>query len=174
MRLLQSINRIVATLLDWGIALSVAAMVIILFVSVVMRYVFSAALFFAEEMSILAMIWMTFLAGAILVRQDRNVIITVFADLFSPRVQHRIRVFADFMSLIMIAVMAWLSWKLVEKLGMSTTPALRLSEAWFAWSMVVGFVVMFFYQIQRILAYVISMPPLEKGPEEKLEDLDYE
>ncbi len=174
MRLLQSINRIIATLLDWGIALSVAAMVIILFVSVVMRYVFSAALFFAEEMSILAMIWMTFLAGAILVRQDRNVIITVFADLFSPRVQRGIRIFADFMSLVMIAVMTWLSWKLVDKLALSTTPALRLSEAWFAWSMVAGFVIMLFYQMQRVLAYVIKMPPLEKGPEEKLEELEYE
>ena len=174
MRLLQSINCIIATLLDWGIALSVAAMVIILFVSVVMRYVFSAALFFAEELSILAMIWMTFLAGAILVRQDRNVIITVFADLFSPRMQHRVRVFADFMSLIMISVMAWLSWKLVGKLGLSTTPALRLSEAWFAWPMVVGFVIMLFYQVQRMLAYIIRMPPLEKGPEEKLEELGHE
>ncbi len=174
MRYLQRINRVIATLLDWGIAVSVAGMVIILFVSVVMRYIFSAALFFAEEMSILAMIWMTFLAGAILVRQDKNVIITVFADLFSPRLQHGFRVFADFMSLLMISIMAWLSWTLVDKLGMSTTPALRLSEAWFAWSMVAGFVVMFFYQVQRMLAYMIRMPPLEKGPEEKLEELQHE
>jgi TRAP-type C4-dicarboxylate transport system permease small subunit len=149
-------------------------MVVILFVSVVMRYVFNAALFFAEEMSILAMIWMTFLAGAILVRQDRNVIITVFADLFSPRIQHGIRVFSDVMSLVMITIMAWLSWKLVDKLSLSTTPALRLSEAWFAWSMVVGFIVMLFYQIQRILAYLIRMSPLEKGSEEKLKEIEYE
>ncbi len=174
MRHLRVINRIIATLLDWGIAVSVAGMVIILFVSVVMRYVFSAALFFAEEMSILAMIWMTFLAGAILVRQDKNVIITVFADLFSPRLQQGIRIFADFMSLLMISVMAWLSWILVDKLGMSTTPALRLSEAWFAWSMVAGFIIMFFYQLQRMLGYIIGMPPLEKGPEEKLEELQHE
>jgi TRAP-type C4-dicarboxylate transport system permease small subunit len=174
MQLLQSINRIVATLLDWGIALSVVGMVVILFASVVMRYVFSAALFFAEEMSILAMIWMTFLAGAILVRQDRNVIITVFADLFSSRVQHRIRFFSDVMSLVMIAVMTWLSWRLVDKLALSTTPALRLSEAWFAWSMVVGFVMMLFYQVQRMLAYLIKMPPLEKGPEEKFGEIEYE
>lgn len=174
MRLLRSINRIVATLLDWGIALSVAGMVVILFVSVVMRYIFSAAFFFAEEMSILAMIWMTFLAGAILVRQDRNVIITVFADLFSSRVQHRIRSFSDVMSLIMIAVMTWLSWRLVDKLALSTTPALRLSEAWFAWSMVLGFIMMLFYQVQRMLAYFIRMPPLEEGPEKKLEEIEYE
>ncbi len=174
MRLLKSINRIIATLLDWGIALSVAAMVLILFVSVVMRYVFSAALFFAEEMSILAMIWMTFLAGAILVRQDKNVIITVFADLFSPRLQHRIRFFADLLSLIMIGIMSWLSWNLVDKLGMSTTPALRLSEAWFAWSMVVGFVIMLFYQAQRMLAYIVGMPPLEKQPKKEVKELFHE
>ncbi len=174
MRLLKSINRVVATLLDWGIALSVGAMVIILFVSVIMRYVFSAALFFAEEMSILAMIWMTFLAGAILVRRDKNVIITVFADLFSPRLQHHIRIFADLMSLFMIGIMAWLSWKLVDKLGMSTTPALRLSEAWFAWSMVVGFVIMLFYQAQRMLAYIFDMPPLETKPGKELKELGHE
>jgi TRAP-type C4-dicarboxylate transport system permease small subunit len=174
MAVLRIINRIVAKALDWTIAVSVAGVVIILFLSVVMRYVFSSPLFFAEEMSILGMIWMTFLAGAILVRQDKNVVITVFADLFRPSVQRAIRIFADCMSLLMIAIMLYLSWELVDKLALTTTPALRFSEAWFAWSMVAGFAVMLLYQTQRVLAYFVTMPPLEKGPEEKLEELPYE
>ncbi len=174
MKLLQAVNCLIAILLDWAIAISVAGMVIILFVSVVMRYVFNAALFFAEEMSILAMIWMTFLAAAVLVRQDKNVVITVFADLFSSRRQHRFHAFADAMSLLMIGVMGCLSWRLVDKLAFSTTPALRLSEAWFAWSMVAGFFVLFFYQIQRLLAYLVRMPPLEKASRPTTEEIDYE
>ncbi len=173
MAVLQIVNRVLAKALDWAIAVIVAFMVIVLFMSVVMRYVFSAPLFFAEEMSILAMIWMTFLAGAILVRQDKNVIITVFADLFGERVQRGIRIFADVISVVMIAVMLYLSWELVDKLALSTTPALRLSEAWFAWSMVIGFAIMLLYQVQRILGYFTTMPSMEEKREQTTE-VDYE
>jgi TRAP-type C4-dicarboxylate transport system permease small subunit len=157
--MLQMANRIIARLLDWAVGLTIYVIVFVLFAGVVLRYAFSSPLFWSEEISVLAMIWMTFLAGAILVREDRNVIITVFADLFSKKIQGRIKIFADFLVLIILVVMLYLSWILTDKLAFSTTPALRLSEAWFGWSMIVGFGLMLFYQVQRMVAVFTRKTP---------------
>jgi TRAP-type C4-dicarboxylate transport system permease small subunit len=166
--LLRKINRIIAKMLDWAIGITVVIIVIVLFVGVVLRYVFSHALFWSEEISVLAMIWMTFLAGAILVREDKNVIITVFADLFKQKTRKRIKIFSDFLVLIILVVMLYLSWKLTDKLAFTTTPALRLSEAWFGWSMILGFALMLFYQIQRVAAiFAKRKPPVEEEIKEK-------
>ena len=165
---LQKINRIIAKILDWAIGLTVTIIVVVLFVGVVLRYVFNHALFWSEEISVLAMIWMTFLAGAILVREDKNVIITVFADLFNQKIQKCIKIFSDFLVLIILVVMLCLSWKLTDKLAFSTTPALRLSEAWFGWSMIIGFALMLFYQIQRVIAiFTKKKPPIEEEIKER-------
>lgn len=125
--LLKKVNTVIATILDWAIGLTVAIVVVVLFVGVVLRYVFNHALFWSEEISVLAMIWMTFLGGVILVREDKNVIITIFADLFKKGVQKGIKIFADFLVLIILVIMLYLSWNLTNKLAISTTPALRLS-----------------------------------------------
>jgi TRAP-type transport system small permease protein len=165
---LKKVNKIIAITLDWAIGLTVAIIVVVLFVGVVLRYVFSHALFWSEEISVLAMIWMTFLGGVILVREDKNVIITIFADLFKERIQKGIKVFADFLVLIILVTMLYLSWKLTDKLALSTTPALRLSEAWFGWSMIIGFALMLFYQIQRIAAiFPKKKPPVKEEMGEK-------
>ena len=166
--LLKKVNKIIATTLDWAIGLTVAIIVVVLFVGVVLRYVFSHALFWSEEISVLAMIWMTFLGGVILVREDKNVIITVFADLFKQKTQKRIKIFSDFLVLIILIVMLCLSWKLTDKLAFSTTPALRLSEAWFGWSMIIGFALMLYYQIQRVVAiFTKKKPPVEEEIKER-------
>ncbi len=149
--LLARVNRIIARLLNWAIGLTLYVIVFVLFAGVILRYVFSAPLFWSEEIAVLAMIWMTFLAGAILVREDKNVTITVFADFFSKRIQGYIKAFSDIVVLVILIVMLCLSWNLKQKLAFSTTPALRLSEAWFGWSLIVGFGLMLFYQVQKIV-----------------------
>jgi len=170
--MLEKVNGIIVRLLDWAVALTLYVITFVLFAGVVLRYVFDSPLFWSEEVSVLAMIWMTFLAGAILVRQDKNVVITVFADLFSKRTQSGIKNFADILVLIMLAVMLYLSWILTDKLAFSTTPALRLSEAWFGWSMIVGFGLMLFYQIQRVVAIFTRKTHLARG--ENMERTLYE
>jgi TRAP-type transport system small permease protein len=150
--LIEKVNRIIARLLDCAVGLTLYVIIFVLFSGVVLRYVFSSPLFWSEEIAVLSMIWMTFLAGAILVREDKNVVITVFADLFSKKIQKHIKVFADFVVLIILVVMLCLSWNLTDKLAFSTTPALRISEAWFGWSMIVGFALMLFYQVQKMVA----------------------
>ena len=153
-----TLNRVLAKILDWVIGIIMVAIVIILFAGVILRYAFDAPLFWSEEVTVLGLIWMTFLGGAILVRQDKNVCITVICDMCRPHHSRYMRMVADCLVSIMLVVMIWQSWKLTGRLALSTTPALRISEVWFGYALVVGFVLMFFYQIQRFIALLQNKP----------------
>ncbi|MEW6265584.1 MAG: TRAP transporter small permease [Thermodesulfobacteriota bacterium] len=149
--MLDRINKFVGWILNGVIAVVHGVIVVVLFAGVVTRFVFNAPLFWGEEVCILALVWMTFLGGAVLVRQDKHVTITILADLMPPRVQNGLRVFSHFLAVIILAVMVWQGFKLTERLSLSSTPALRLNEGWFAGALVTGFIVMLFYQVQRLI-----------------------
>ncbi|MDW7712118.1 MAG: TRAP transporter small permease [Deferrisomatales bacterium] len=156
---LRRLNLFVSRVLDAVIGLFMVATVGVLFVGVVTRYVFNAPLFWAEEVTVLGLVWMTFLAGAILVRTDKNVSITVISDLCRPHHSRVLRAVSDLLVLVILVVMLWQSWRLTGRLAFSTTPALRLSEAWFGRALIVGFSLMLFYQVQRFVGALRDRDP---------------
>ena len=157
--MLNKINQRLAQLLDWTIGLIMGATVVILFVGVILRYVFSAPLFWSEEVAVLGLIWITFLGGAILVRQDKNVCITFFSDNCPAPMARRMKILSDILVIIMLCVMIYQSWKLTGRLAFSTTPALRIKESWFGWAMISGFIIMLYYQIQRLISLLRNKEP---------------
>ncbi|MCD4719957.1 MAG: TRAP transporter small permease [Desulfobacula sp.] len=165
--MLNKINQRLAQLLDWTIGLIMGATVVILFVGVILRYVFSAPLFWSEEVAVLGLIWITFLGGAILVRQDKNVCITFFSDNCPAPMARRMKILSDILVIIMLCVMIYQSWKLTGRLAFSTTPALRIKESWFGWAMISGFIIMLYYQIQRLISLLRN-----KEPFPEMEDRD--
>jgi TRAP-type C4-dicarboxylate transport system permease small subunit len=160
--IIQRMNRVISAVLNWTIGLIMVGIVIILFIGVILRYLFNAPLFWSEEITLLGMIWMTFLSGPILVRQDKNVCITVVCDLCKPHHSDRIRNLADILVLLILAVMIYLSWQLKGRLAFSTTPALRISESLFGWALFVGFVLMLYFQIQRVLGIFLKEEPFQE------------
>ncbi len=166
--MLSTLNKIVGKCLYWAIAAIHAAIVVILFAGVVARYVFNAPLFWGEEMSILGLVWLTFLGGAVLVRQNKNVAITIFTDHLPARVFRRVDFVNHILIMICLVVMIRQAWTLSDRLMDSTTPALRFRETWFAAALVIGFVVMLFYQVQRFVAELRNrkaFPDEEAGDE---------
>ena len=148
--MIRRLNTWLAKVLDWVIGAIMVAIVIVLFIGVILRYLFNAPLFWSEEVTVLGMIWMTFLGGAILVRDDKNVCITILCDMCPPRGAAWIRIVAEILVLGILAVMIWLSWQVTRRLAFSTTPALRISESWFGYALIAGFILMLFYQVQKV------------------------
>ncbi len=151
--MISRVNNIVGRVLFWAIAAIHGAIVVVLFLGVVTRYVFNAPLFWSEEVCLLGLIWLTFLGGAVLVRQDKNVTITILADRLPPRIRRYLDYVNHLLIILCLVVMIDQSWKLSERLAYSTTPALRLKESWFGAALVVSFTLMLFYQIQRLIAH---------------------
>ena len=157
--MISSLNKILAKVLDWAIAIVHASMVVILFAGVITRYLFNAPLFWGEELTILGLIWITFLGGVVLVRQDKNVVISIFTDMLPRPVMGKLNVVNSFLAILCLVVMIWQSWKLSGRLSLSTTPALRMSESWYAYALLVGFVLMLYYEVQRFFALVRGKTP---------------
>jgi TRAP-type C4-dicarboxylate transport system permease small subunit len=155
---LQKLNRKLARLLDWAIGLIMGAVVTILFVGVIMRYLFNAPLFWSEEIAVMGLIWMTFLGGAILVRQDKNVCITLLSDICPAPVGRFMKILSGALVILMLCIMIYQSWQLTGRLAHATTPALRIKESWFGWAMICGFFIMLYYQILHLIALVRNKP----------------
>ena len=163
--MISTLNKIIGKLLFWAIAIVHGLVVVVLFSGVVMRYVFNAPLFWSEEICLLGLVWLTFLGGAVLVRQDKNVSITVFSDLLPASMMRPLGQINHILILICMGVMIWQGWNLAERLSYSTTPALRISEFWFAAALLVGFIIMLYYQVQRFIADLRRLPAF---PEEAI------
>lgn len=156
--MLQALNRKLARFLDWFIGVIMGGIVAILFVGVIMRYLFNAPLFWSEEVAVLGLIWMTFLGGAILVRQDKNVCITLFSDIFPPPVGRGMKILSGTLVTLILCIMIYQSWQLTGRLAHATTPALRIKESWFGWAMICGFIIMLYYQVLHLVALLKNKP----------------
>lgn len=164
---MRKLNSILEMILDWIIAFIMVSIVIILFIGVVLRYVFSAPLFWAEEVTVMGLIWMTFLGGAILVRQDKHVTITVLIDTIKPSHKRFIQLIGDLLVMIILMIMIYQSWRLTGRLTESFTPAIRISEAWFGRALIAGFILMLCYKIQRLIDKIFKkeLPSMEISKE---------
>ena len=156
--MLQALNRKLARFLDWFIGVIMGGIVAILFVGVIMRYLFNAPLFWSEEVAVLGLIWMTFLGGAILVRQDKNVCITLFSDIFPAPVGRGMKILSGTLVTLILCIMIYQSWQLTGRLAHATTPALRIKESWFGWAMICGFIIMLYYQVLHLVALLKNKP----------------
>lgn len=65
--------------------LLIAAMTVVLFISVIFRYFLNAPLFWANEASIFMMAWLTFIGGSLGLKYKSQASITFLVDRFSEK-----------------------------------------------------------------------------------------
>ncbi|MGQ9369806.1 TRAP transporter small permease [Azospirillum sp. A39] len=88
-------------------ALAMAAVCVVTFANVVVRYFTDVSFAFTEEYSIFLMVVMTFLGSAVAVAADRHIRITVLVDRLPPRWRRWTEAVAWAASLAMFAVIVW-------------------------------------------------------------------
>ncbi len=144
---MKKFSELLSKLLKWASGLLLIAIVLILFVGVVLRYIFNAPLFWAGEVTVLALIWCTFLASALLVQNDGHISISTVTDFLPPRITTPLQVISDILVSITLMVMIWQSGMLTKSLALSITPALQIKESYFGIAMIVGFSAMLFFHL---------------------------
>jgi len=63
------------------------------------RYVLNHSLFWSEELARYMFIWLVFLSGAMVLRQDRHIQVTVFVDLLPAAVRGAVLILGDLLML---------------------------------------------------------------------------
>lgn len=97
---LAAIERLVCGLL-------IVAFTLLLMVNVVSRYVFDAPIFFAEELALLILVWMGYLAIAYSVSQDRQIGMSLVVDGLPEKTRTALSIVVDVIMLFISFVLLW-------------------------------------------------------------------
>jgi TRAP-type C4-dicarboxylate transport system permease small subunit len=81
---------------------------------VVMRYVFNKPPIWSEEAPRVLFVWMTYLAAVVATRRDTNIKVTFIVEKFSKPVQLVIDIAMTAIVIVMMLVLAWYSWPVIE------------------------------------------------------------
>lgn len=109
-------------LLDYFCRGSILFMTIIVFAQVMLRSLFKMNIPWAEETVLLAMVWMTFAAMAIGVKEEVHIRIEFFMSGFSKHVRQMIVLLDNVILLVVNALMIYYGISLIQFTGISKLP----------------------------------------------------
>ena len=113
--LIQRIDRGLAVA-ERGLVIALTAAIAgIMMVQVVMRYFFSAPIFWAEEISVQLLVFVTLFGLSLLVRQGQLVSIDFLPRALPERARHALLALLGVVMLALLIFIAWLGWEWVMR-----------------------------------------------------------
>lgn len=138
----------------WALILILAAMSIIVFSNVALRYLTNFSIVWAEEVARYLMIWMTFLGAGLVLRFGGHVAIDTAQELLPERIARLLRLFLAIFLLVFFIAMAWQGVRYMMLAQYQTTPALRISFAYVYAVFPVGFGLLIVHLLLVMRSYV--------------------
>ena len=150
--LLRRAERPISFLLDMTSVSLLAALVVIIFQEVAMRYVFNSPGKWSEELAIALLIWFGYLGIVVGYRDDRHLSLTFFSDRLPAAGQTILLVFSDVTVLAFCLLMAWQGVKVAKLDAINTMPATGIAMSWVSIVLTVAGCAMILEGAIRILA----------------------
>jgi len=114
-----------AALLRWSLILATLAMLVLIFIQVVMRYVFSHTPPWTEELALLAFSWATMGGLALGVREGFHVRLTLLSERLPPRAAAAWEVGINLLTAFLGAYFLWSGLRFLEFTEGSTSAAME-------------------------------------------------
>ena len=142
-------------------ALLVAAMVALLSIQVVGRYVFADPPDWTEELARMVFIYLTFVGGALAIVRKAHLRIETLHERLSPRTKILLDIVLALVGVIFLAVTVYFSIGLLERLSHQPMTSVPISKALMFAAVPVGCALMLAYELLRIrdLARGLSRHP---------------
>ncbi|MGE0799123.1 MAG: TRAP transporter small permease [Lautropia sp.] len=122
----------------WALILMLAAMSVLVFANVVLRYVTRESIFWAEEVARHLMIWMTFIGAGPVLRYGGHIAIENLQDSLPPRLGVLLRLVVAVLLYAFFVFMIWYGWVYMERTRFQLTAATQISFAWIYAAIPVG------------------------------------
>lgn len=123
----------------WVVILLLVVMSVVVFSNVSLRYVTGQSITWADEVARYLMIWMTFLASGLVLRQGGHVAITNLHDVLPLPLRRLLRAAIVALLLFFFAYMVWVGQQYMVRMGRQLTPATRISYWYIYLAMPAGF-----------------------------------
>lgn len=140
-----------------ALVLSLLFMFVLIFLNVVLRFVFSTGVTFAEELARFAFLWTTFLGAYIAARENQLIGISGLASIVSSRRRWIVYLIIDVLSTIVLVVVLLGAWEiLLSNLG-GRAPVSGAPVAIAFSAIVSGSAIMLAMFLIRILTVLLSL-----------------
>lgn len=111
------------------------------------RFVLNDPLTWTDELSRFSLLWMVFLASAVVSFKDKHLVVDFIFDYTNDFWNRILKGFSFILSLIFLVVVIFTSFELIRVAGYAKSPALEIPLSYWRASVVVGFILMIFAMI---------------------------
>lgn len=146
------------------LALSMAAMVVLMLYQVILRYVFSASNSWSEELVRYLFILDVMLAASIAVRRNSHLQIDVLINCFSPKLKRIFTIAATLAGIVFLALLFWYSLDLCMTATSNVSPGLGIPMSIPYACVPLGAVLMILTSIEVVLKTVEELRHEEEVP----------
>lgn len=161
---MQRIETLFVELNKWVLILLLAAMSIIVFANVTLRYTTNFSIIWAEEVARYMMIWMTFLGAGLVLRAGGHVAITSLTELLGDRLRMALRVLVALILVAFFVAMIWYGYDYMTRMGRQLTPATRI-RFWYVYlAMPLGFGLLLVHFLLVVKNFILGIEP-DAGPD---------
>ncbi|XAH25813.1 TRAP transporter small permease [Xylophilus sp. GW821-FHT01B05] len=139
----------------WALILLLAAMSLIIFVNVALRYLTNQSLEWAEEVSRHMMIWLTFLGAGPVLRYGGHIAVENLQDALPRAGGIAIRVLVAALLFGFFGFMVWYGWLYMERTMFQLTAVTQIPFAWIYAAMPIGGVLLIVHLLLVVRGYVL-------------------
>lgn len=129
-----------------------ASLVGICFCQVVARYVFNSAFTWAEEVSIVLLLWAAWLGACLALKDEAHLKVTILETRLGPWKRMVIRLFSECIAILFLGTIAYTSSPILDAMKdmvLGSLPAVPMNVMY--WSVPIGSILMIFYIFRSLL-----------------------
>ena len=140
----------------WALITLLAAMAMIIFTNVALRYLTSQSIEWAEEVARHMMIWLTFLGAGPVLRYGGHIAVENLQDALPRPLAIGLRVIVAGLLLAFFGFMVWYGWLYMQRAQFQLTAATQISFAYIYAAMLVGGALLTVHFLFILRSYVLQ------------------
>lgn len=152
---MQAFERYFLAANRWALILLLAAMSVIIFTNVVLRYTTSQSLEWAEEVSRHMMIWLTFLGAGPVLRYGGHIAVENLQDALPRAGAIAVRAVVAALLFAFFGFMVWYGWLYMERTMFQLTAVTQIPFAYIYSAMLFGGILLIVHWLLVVRGYVL-------------------
>ncbi len=155
--------RIVANLPETILVLLVVATLVDMLASTLWRYVVGKAIYWAEEVGVIGLVWMTMIGSAVAVKRHAHFAMPNFLGTLGPRAQLGIALFSKLLVFLVGCLLVVTGAEVTRSSVTMLTPALEVNMAVIDSASIVGGTLIILYAGQHLIEMIATGAPTDSG-----------
>ena len=151
---MQTFERYLLGANRWALILLLAAMAVIIFINVALRYLTNASLEWAEEVARYLMIWLTFLGAGPVLRYGGHIAVENLQDALPRSMAIALRMLVAALLFGFFGFMAWYGWLYMQRTMFQMTPVTQIPFAYVYSAMPIGGVLLIAHFVLVLRGYL--------------------